>query len=728
MGKWLDATQLEGVAPIKEDAPGGPIDVPEELPVESAVSIQEEIPSNLTHAPEGSPQFGRWSRMIAEESSRQVENLQQNMGIDIETGGNLLDRVVVGLKLSNESKLNYMRGKYGRENARINVEGELEFKPTGADKWIRFDEYGATLKDIGDISGALIEAIPPTIYGAVSADPVGAGLAASIGSGLRQELAKRTPGGEDISFGGGVGRVGESFLVGAVGQKVVNELFKIPKKAIRNIFARYIWPRSKSATRAIRKAEKLTLQTGIPLTPAQQSGSRSAILLENLVRQHPATADIVSKTDIKQLQALRRYIFATFDTIAPGREGKAAAGEKIAQAYKTYVTRMIHTRSVAGKLAFDRANVKAAGREVVSMENTISSIDDVIKKFKTPVGDDPATLAVRRLEKIKNRLIKKTPTTFSQILDSAGRPYTTVGTTTRKKLTIKELQRGLSIYGKRARGAGKIVPDLSTAENIHIAQQIYDGLLADLDNTVQLGGLGGIELKTARDLWAAMSNEIDDLTKSVLIKIIDKPGEKAVDSFLSSAWTHSEVKTALSVLRTSNLAAVKNIRVAALEEILGKAVPPGTAYRIGGVPISPAKFVTQANHYDDRIKALFVGDRAGYVTWRRGVKAAQRIADRGGLGGSQTAPMQWTMGFVKTLIGHARGLNPVGMATDIATFFAPQHLARIIMHPQAKKQLLIITAKGSTAKAVSIAIMRIKEIEARENWIQEFKEREAVVE
>lgn len=630
-------------------------------------------------------------------------------GVDLDTGGDFIDRMAVGIKITPAGKMGYLQSKYGEDNVRTTSDGELEYLPPDG-KWTRFNERGFGAGDLADYSGEVVETIPMAVGGALTKTPLGAGAGAAAGNVLRQGLSELLPGDEgmDLTERGKLSAV--SALLGAGSQFGANKLINLVDKARPHNLALPVLV-DKSNSREAMIGKRLMDYTGVDLRKDQLTGNPTSQMLMGLLRRHPSTATMVKEQEVRQLGQLRSYFDNVLDEVSTGKIGKEQAANRATAAYEGYVKNLGDTMSRVGSQKFDEVwqlAERLPDKRIMKIDNAIAEWKKIIDDFDTPLGSDTATKVVEHARK------------QIELLEANG-----------SSLNPKQFQRSMSIYSKASTGTGDIIRDVKDRSiQRGIASRVSKALLKDLDGTIEAGVASGAEagstaeiagqigekLKAARDYWKSAATEIDDVTNSVLSNVVGDPGEKTVKKVLSG-WSPSEVRSSMTLMHRVSPEAADGMKRAVLQEILDQSKPSGSGTVVGGASFSPVKLVTNSNKYDRQLRAMFAAsnDMEGYVSWRRGVKVAQRIADHAGTDGSPTAPLQWTMSLVKSFAGHAWPFDYKGMAADIAGVLAPRSVQQAMLTNQGRQALFEVTKTGNNVRTVASATAYLKSLDARED-------------
>lgn len=476
--------------------------------------------------------------------------------------------------------------------------------------------------------------------------------------------------------------------------------------------------------------KRLTKQTGVDLTVGQTTGSRTALKLEGLLAQRPGSEATMFESAVKQAQQLEGYLGKQIERL--GNVGSEVAGERVAAAFDAFVGKLATSRSrIAGEI-FGRADQLAGGKKVIPVRNAVAEIDRLIEDFSPNIMTDTAEKVVSGLERMRSKLLQKgTEDAARAMLDAAkaGTGPTTVKNLSPEQIidairvSPKSFQRDLAVVGKAAAGSGNIVEDLGDkATQIHIARRMMRALQRDLDDAITSDATEvGATLKSAREAYRRLSEPIDRVRASILTKSLKLVEEGAPDKIaqrlVGNGVSNVQVRDAMKLLEKADPDAARNIRAAALQELLGKA-DSSVAMANRGVTLSPSRFASVARKNEERITALFGGDARGLLQFKRAVLVAQRIGDTAGVGpgGSQTAPMLFYRELLDAVV--TGKINPQAAMGQVFGFMSANRMAKTMTSPEGRDAFLELAKLGQTKQAVAATLKRLASIQEREEKLE----------
>lgn len=222
---------------------------------------------------------------------------------------------------------------------------------------------------------------------------------------------------------------------------------------------------------------------------------------------------------------------------------KEQAGSAIFQAVEGKVDQLREAITKTPKSKFDAAMKMGGNNDILSTENTIKNIDDLIVDYSRK-GTDDAKAAISFLNRFKNQLTtttsEATPAAVSNInkqlaqtdaglvvgAGSATIPAGTASTTT--KISPEKMQALLQEFGSQAKQGENLITDVSLGTQKRIATAIFGGLKDDLVLTKDTTGVQRIKniaetLEGARnDVANAYSKYSDFIAQGLPAKLKNK--------------------------------------------------------------------------------------------------------------------------------------------------------------------------------------------------------------
>lgn len=653
-------------------------------------------------------------------------------------GGGFGVRAMASVRQTPEGKVSLLKRMYGDDNVRVRkVESphwvrqpdtgkpgkisseQIEIRRDDGNGFVPFDERGLSLKDVtADLMGPAIEAFPALLGGGTV---VGAAAGAGAGQAARQMLSDALPGAEGMSTLERVGKIAASAGTAAAVQGVVNTGAWVVD-AVRNIPTKFA--QKAASTQVAKEGAELSASTGVPLTFAQETGSRGALMVENTAAQMVSAADDFAQFHQKQLHAAVQNLGKQMSAQSSD-SGALIVGSRIKEAFDHAMEKASGLRQLQAKSDFDEVARLAGDRPVVQATNLTSTIDNLIKDFDVPGAGDAAQGIVRSMKALRNSLLKETTpptaaggsTRFSLILPGAFRQPVSAAAAPAAatapqavSLTAQQTNRLLQVYTNAQRGTGVLLKDMDKAQSRMLSGRLKDALLLDLDAAASNGADDVVKaLQTARDNYRANSKVIGELGDSVLSRLIGdgtRAPETIAERFLK--MKPSEIKSAVDILEQSMPQAAQAVRRRFIEDAVERAVPPTTQQTANGLRFSAARFLSNLPDHDKLVAAGFKPSELRELTALS--RVLERVADRA-LSGSQTAPMQLTWDTIKGLFT----LNLPEVAKNTATLvLVPRKIARAALTPGGRQALLTVSSTGQTTKARIAAAMYLSQVAGSE--------------
>lgn len=652
-------------------------------------------------------------------------------------GGGFGTRAMASVRQTVDGKVSLLKKVYGEKNVRVrDVESsnwvrqpdtgkpgtvsseQIEIRPDGAKDFVPFDEQGLSLKDFtADLIGPAIEVFPALLG---SGTVAGAAAGAGAGQAARQMISDVLPGQEGMSTKERVGSIAASAATAGAVQGVVNSGAWVVD-AVRNIPTKFA--QRAAATRAAQEGAKLSVDTGVPLTFAQETGSRGALMVENTAAQMVSAADDFAQFHQKQLHAAVQNLGKQMNAQSTD-SGALVVGSRIKQAFDHAMERATGLRQLQAKSDFDEVARLAGDRPVVKATNLTTTIDNLIKDFDVPGAGDAAQGIVRSMKALRNSLLKEAappangdqarftlllPGSFRNPVSSAAAPEAAAPPSA-VNLTAQQTNRLLQVYTNAQRGTGVLLKDMDKAQSRLLSGRLKDALLLDLDSAASTGSDDVVKaLQTARDNYRANSKVIGELGDSVLSRLIGdgtRAPETIAERFLK--MKPSEIKSAVDILEQSTPQAAEAVRRRFIEDAVERAVPATTQQTANGLRFSAARFLS---NLPDQERLVAAGFKPNELRELQSLsRVLERVADRA-LSGSQTAPMQLTWDTIKGLFT----LNLPEVAKNTATLIlVPKKIAKAALTPGGRQALLTVSNTSQTLKARTAAAAYLAQVAGTE--------------
>lgn len=342
-------------------------------------------------------------------------------GADLETGIALSDRFKMGVKLTDEGKVNFLRERFKPQNVHVHKDQEGNStvyvrKPDakGNARWHLVDPEGL---DPGDVAGAVPDvaealiSIPLEAAGLlIMKSPAGAAAGAMIPNVLRQ-IASRTVGGDDeLTAEQRLKMMGTSGALALAGGAVAKKATALWDKWLRprNIARQRI--QKESFPEFVEEGERLAREAGVDLSFPQLTGSPTAQSLESVLMGSAGVKSLAVKRDIRQADQLWKYLDRAAGRIEEGAKDAESIGKEMGQAAKTLIGKLEGPRLVnaAGKPlirdASENIHKDIMGRILGTAEATP---DLVVQKLIADPSSSRIKTAMQFLQKTNPNLARR---------------------------------------------------------------------------------------------------------------------------------------------------------------------------------------------------------------------------------------------------------------------------------------------------------------------------------
>lgn len=527
--------------------------------------------------------------------------------------------------------------------------------------------FAETGREFGDYAGDAIVVGPAF---AAAATPGAQAAALGAGSLARQGVSALLPGDDNMTIGDRAFDVGLNAAIGGATQGLFNLASRYGTPA--GVIAGRMNTRSLADGTA--RGVQLEAMTGIPMTAAQQSGSKSLYMLESGLRQHIGSADIWAAQD----KAAIRQAFLYFDNLANkigAPEGQITVGNRMRDAFEAAVKRAFEARSKSGRAAFGAYAEAAKGTGRIPASNTISAMNDLIREFGVPEAGPMASKLSSDLSSLKQTI-------------GGGIP-------------AERLPMILSRYSEIARGNGLLFEGMERGQSRMIAARVLSALDSDMAAAVASGKGPAIQLlRAAREQWRLQTEAINGLQESALGRLLGGKYDRAPETIIAKLRTMnpSEVARVREIIESADPITWQSVKAQIIDDWIrskrartstAQVPPPETTPSvIAGAQapradFSPAKFLSSAPE-DAWIKSVFKAGEVEEIAI--GMEAIHRIAYSPFAVRSQTTPLAAVFQVIRS------ALNPASWTATAGEIAASRHLSRL-MTDSAKRQALIQIGK-----------------------------------
>lgn len=473
----------------------------------------------------------------------------------------------------------------------------------------------------GPATGFLAKTGQAAMMGAAQA---GATMPVVDGDFLTQKL-------KQMGIGAGAGAAGSTVLQG-LGRAAEAVL---PSNATAWILNKVAGGANKSPTAA--EGERLAQQTGVMLTPAQVSGSKSMTAAENAARQSIFSRELANQGDQARVAQLADYFDRTADGITKSAASPAIAGQQIQAATRGVVSKLENMRAETAGRDFGAIRALTKGQASIVPQNANDALQGMVADFEgigTPSADAIANFARRQLANVN-------PST------GAGAPA--MG-------NLDKLMQLRSYLSKVAGGQAKISGD-------NVDRMLSAKLLGAIDQDIesgaqQIGGdLGGM-LSQANQRYRAFSQQIDSVKASPLGKILGEDMAGAIQSGGFNTLAPETVIDRLSKLTPTHLGVVRGMlekenpeawqvfKRSLLESALEKAKQFPASEGANTAVLRPNVLIKSLGD-SAQLRAVFSPQELSQIT--AGLDVARRLSDKTGYNFSGTASQAEALSMMNSL-------------------------------------------------------------------------------
>lgn len=540
----------------------------------------------------------------------------------------------------------------------------------------------------GDVLGTIIATAPTMLVPGGAAPQLTTRMMSAAGGGALGATAQPVYEGDFVEEKLGQAKEGALFGAGATWG-----LDKLREFMPRNLMAKLSKKVFDEGSLMTKQGNLLSNLTGIDMTPAQVSGSKTLTFLENAARQSMFTADKVAKKDQKVIGQAVNRITKLAEKVAKSPRGRETVGAEIQDATKDAIKSATDLRRAVAQADYGAAETAAGGQKVMRKNNFVQELNDIISEYGGRSADDAKAV------------VKKAQV----LLDEAkGKPF-----------KVNDVVGDRSFYGKAAQGTGNIVKDVDKKLNRLIANRLHKALTRDMIDGERIPEIGAL-LRTANDNYAANSQSIKALQKTPLGRLVGEDlmdeadifgaggfnttsGEKVVKKIKS--LDPSEIRTTVKILDNVNPETANQLRARVLLDALEDArTPPAAGSTKEGMSFN--KFLSNLN----KSKWKSFGYKPQEIKdINRTMRALERVGDRSGYNWSGTQVQAGVMDNLQALGELATGQMQKAAATGLQ-FLGLNRISNAMMTPEGRKALMTLSKPQLRRNELEKAITVIENI------------------
>ena len=460
-----------------------------------------------------------------------MAQLEEEIGPDIYPKGKsdkvaFKDRLFADLKegVSKAGEIGYVKNLYGEDNVFSDIDGNIVFRDEPGASWEAYNpEFSAD-----NVSEMFIQPIEmasevvqfgPAMF---TANPITAALTMAAGEGALQFISSSLPGEENLTNEERAFRVVSNGVLGGSTQWAANGFLNwittvnpVKNFATKNIVKTIKGKKGSEAREFFEEGLRLQEKYGA-LSLSEISGDKFLRQIEDFLRGYYLTrgqgADLAFEQITNTATAIQNMMKQLY-----GKQGGPLLGNKISTAYNNILDNLIKNRKVRADEGFanlsklkDQNSGKIVDFSEIPLLNTnnfVAKLDELIAQYK-PMGTGDDSLYRSLLD------------ARASLLDDTGGEGV---------LTALQFQNLISQYSSAAAGTGSVFKDLGAAAQKRPSRELLDALNKDLDQTIESGLLGNVQLKQ-------MSNTIQTAVAKNLQKVRD---DYKIDSDLITALENS---------------------------------------------------------------------------------------------------------------------------------------------------------------------------------------------
>ena len=577
-----------------------------------------------------------------------------------------MERLGAGIKLNDLGKETFLENFYGKENVFKDENDQMHirkgpgyaFRPFDLKQWQKDlkslslgEEVSEAVKDVADVGGFMIEAIPAMFVGAFTADPYAAAGAAAAGNSLRQVISATLPGDEGMDAIDRMAEIGLASTFGFGGQKITNWVVDLGSKILspRDFlysFASRNYIKSMMSDKELAKlpvkerefllnlrneileSERLQKEVG-EMTMGEITSDDLLLKIEGLLKSYYLSKDIATPLNDKQLTSVKNKLVKLMEqTIMADKKVQPILGEQLQKAYQDVLDELINIRQGKANDAFGEFTKKTIVNPdgsttimdnstvpVIRTGNLLKQIKNLIDEYKGGAMMDDAYLD--GLYGLQDKIAK-----IGKFDEGTGEYL----------LTAKQANQFIQDFSNASKGSGKLLKDVDTMQTKRPSRLMLNAMMEDLDNTASKAFIKSqpfdasmVEaIKKARNVYKDESFLINYFQDSFLKQFVDPvagtSGEKMATRF--AKLDPSQFKIAIGFLKKENPSLLQNVKQDIIETAIEQSsyIPkiktaPGQAsdelIEEGGLNIlkriDPEKFKNELDKLlpGDKAKALF---------------------------------------------------------------------------------------------------------------------------
>ncbi|WP_188240714.1 hypothetical protein [Stenotrophomonas maltophilia] len=442
------------------------------------------------------------------------------------------------------------------------------------------------------------------------------------------------------------------------------------------------------------EGEALAQRTGINLTPAMVSGSKSQTAVENMARQSVFSADTAFQADEKIANQAIANVNRIMDRITPNSASAQTIGNRVQETVDKAVGSVFDRREKMAKEQFGAIRRMVGDTPVVDFAKTKQLLRDIISENDVPAASGD----VNKIRAQAQRMLNELEAQPAYPLDAARKARTS--------------------YGSAWAGKSNLLRNVAPDMNRTFGKRMWGAVSEDIDAAAtridEAAGFGrnmpvpeGVTVQRPSDLLRAANEEyrnhsdlLKRLQQSPMRRLL---GDKVdVDGFTSYSLPPETVIQRINSMKPSELAQVRyfmernepevwgQYKRMIVEDALGAAQTAPASAGANHVPFNAGGFIRAIGgdnpQKTERLQQIFNPNEMAEI--RDAMEAARRMGDSFGKNFSGTGPynevMQASNGFIDAF-KNASVRAAAGTAAPIAGF---NKVARMMVDSNGRKALI----------------------------------------
>jgi hypothetical protein len=365
---------------------------------------------------------------------------------------------------------------------------------------------------------------------------------------------------------------------------------------------------------------------GINLPAGARTGSKPAIMAENLARQSIFSMDRAFQADQRIAQQAMRSIDGLMNSIALGATDRTTLGRQVQETTNRAINRFVNQRNTLSQ-PFWR-EVDRAGMKFLPLPNVQQRLMGVMDEYQGVIGSEARGIS----------------SGVSDLLGALGE---------NGEMSVRALVRNRRELARVAAGKSRLLGDqVSPATQRRVAAQLLEAIDQDLESASDLiGGEVGAALKGANMVWRQYSQAIEAIEKGPLGRLLGEDVAQTIgtpefntidpDDVLNRLFRlpPESMRMAVNTLRDVDPSVVDGLRRQYIQDAMdqGMSVPPSAGQNV--VPFIPSKFLSKLGYTPQDLRKQQALFEPGHI---KDIQAVQRVlrawGDQTGRNFSGTGP------------------------------------------------------------------------------------------